>query len=36
MGNPYSNAHNQRGNVNGVDLNRNFPTPRWDREAPFY
>ncbi len=26
----------RRTNANGVDLNRNFPTPRWDTEAPIY
>ncbi len=23
-------------NAHGVDLNRNFPTPNWDRDAPIY
>lgn len=25
-----------RTNAHGVDLNRNFPTPNWDKEAPHY
>ncbi|WP_367181232.1 M14 family zinc carboxypeptidase [uncultured Ramlibacter sp.] len=26
----------RRMNANGVDLNRNFPTPNWERDAPVY
>lgn len=30
------NRPSRRVNANGVDLNRNFPTPQWDREAGDY
>lgn len=30
------NRPSRRVNANGVDLNRNFPTPRWDQEAGDY
>ncbi len=36
MGNPYGNAHNQRGNVSGVDLNRNFWGPAGSDAPPAF
>ena len=30
------NRPSRRANAHGVDLNRNFPTPNWKREAPIY
>lgn len=36
MGNPYGNAHNQRGNVSGVDLNRNFWGPGGSGAPPAF
>ena len=34
--NPDGYVLRQRGNANGVDLNRNFPTPEWQKEAEDY
>ena len=36
MGNPYGNAHNQRANASGVDLNRNFWGPAGSDAPPAF
>ena len=36
MGNPYGNAHNQRSNANGIDLNRNFWGPAGSDAPPAF
>ena len=36
MGNPYGNAHNQRANASGVDLNRNFWGPAGSDVPPAF
>ncbi|HEX8280309.1 MAG TPA: murein tripeptide amidase MpaA [Chthoniobacterales bacterium] len=35
-GNPDGMVRGTRGNASGIDLNRNFPTSNWQRDAVFY